>query len=243
MRRHLLGVLPIAIVFLLALLHTDSRTDGAIMDMDHAAKDKDLAAMHMGHDHMATKGPGMTMDETGMTMNENTEVLPRDCKELSGDIKFVVTAGTEFAKDFPGAVFGLSQYEYEAAPCSRITVTFINNDEVRHQWMVHGLPRYLYPGGMFHIEAAGGHEQTGTFIVPSDAKTYLVHCDVAQHMEKGMKAQLKVNGGDGDLWSISGVSRSFIRHHYLPDNTDLLILLAMLCGFAVTLVLSRPDTE
>ena len=54
--------------------------------------------------------------------------------------------------------------------------------------MVHGLPRYLYPGGMFHLEANGGDSQTGTFIVPSDARTYLVHCDLPQHMEKGMKA-------------------------------------------------------
>jgi len=82
----------------------------------------------------------------------------------------------------------------------------INEDYVRHQWMIHGLPRYLYPEGMFHLEVNGLARKTGTFIVPSAQKTYLVHCDVAQHMEKGMKAQLKVGGGDGDLPSIPGIT-------------------------------------
>ena len=33
-----------------------------------------------------------------------------------------------------------------------------------------------------------------------------MHCDIAQHMEKGMKAQLKVGKGRGDLPSIPGIS-------------------------------------
>jgi len=49
--------------------------------------------------------------------------------------------------------------------------------------------------------------------VPSEAKTYLVHCDLSTHMEKGMKAQLKVNGGDGDLPSIPGITK-----HKFPDS-------------------------
>jgi hypothetical protein len=85
-------------------------------------------------------------------------------------------------------------------------VTLVNEDHVRHQWMLHGLPRYLYPEGMFHLEVSGAGEGSGTFIVPSVKKTYLVHCDVPQHAEKGMKAELTVAGGDGDLPSIPGVS-------------------------------------
>jgi hypothetical protein len=87
-----------------------------------------------------------------------------------------------------------------------VTVTLVNEDQVRHQWMIHGLPRYIYPEGMFHLEVNGVGQKTGTFIVPSAKKTYLVHCDIAQHTEKGMKAQLKVNGGSGDLPSIPGVT-------------------------------------
>ncbi len=180
---------------------------------------------HAGH-----KLHKMTLDSGGLVMNSNTRTLPQDCAQIRRDYHFEVTAGTEFAADYPGTVYGLSQHEYRVEPCSRITITFINKDEVRHQWMVHGLPRYLYPGGMFHLEAAGGHTRTGTFIVPGDDKTYLVHCDMAQHMEKGMKAQLKVGKGSGDLWGIPGISNGFKQDTYLPGMTQLYLLLSSLFG-------------
>ena len=72
--------------------------------------------------------------------------------------------------------------------------------------MLHGLPKYLYPQGMFHMELNGRGQTTGSFIVPSDDRTYLVHCDIPQHTEKGMKAQLKVGKGSGNLDSVPGVS-------------------------------------
>ncbi len=103
-------------------------------------------------------------------------------------------------------MFTYDQREWNVGPCTKVTVTFINEDNVRHQWMLHGLPRYLYPEGMFHIEVNGPGRKSGTFIVPSAKKTYLGHCDVAQHTEKGMKAQLKVGGGNGNLPSILGIT-------------------------------------
>ena len=151
-------------------------------------------------------GSNMRMDEGGMVMNENLDQLPEDCPAISKEVSFTVRAGTKYAKPFMGTTFGFDQHEFEVPGCARITVTFINEDHVRHQWMVHNLPKYLYPQGMYHMEVNGPGERTGTFIVPSAAKTYLVHCDLAGHMEKGMKGQLVVNGGDGDLPSIPGVS-------------------------------------
>jgi len=53
-----------------------------------------------------------------------------------------------------------------------------------------------------------------SLILPPGDKTYLVHCDIAQHMEKGMKAQLKVGKGDGDLPSIPGVTAYVIPDDY-----------------------------
>ena len=179
----------------------------------------------------------MILDSSGTVMNSNHHRLPQDCEKMGRDYHFKVYAGTKFAADYPGTVFAMSQHEYQVAPCSRITVTFINEDEVRHQWMIHGLPRYLYPGGMFNLEAAGGHSQTGTFIVPSDNKTYLVHCDIAQHMEKGMKAQLKVGKGSGDLWAVPGVSTGFIQDTYLPEETWLYLMLISVAGFVITALL------
>lgn len=163
------------------------------------------------HQHHHHQMPGMSMDDTGMVMGSNKNTLPDDCKEISGDYEISVQAGTSYAKPYASTLFGYSEHEWRVKPCSRITVNFKNEDDVRHQWMLHGLPKYLYDRGMFHIEASGGHAQTGVFIVPSDNKTYLVHCDIAQHMEKGMKAQLIVGSGSGDLWSIPGVSADFER--------------------------------
>lgn len=152
----------------------------------------------------------------GMSASHDMNTLPRDCERVEAEHTFTVHAGAEYSVDFPGTIFGYSERELIVAPCSRVTVTFVNDDAIRHQWMVHGLPRYLYPGGMFHLEANGGASQKGSFIVPSDDRTYLVHCDLTQHMEKGMKAQLVVGRGSGDLWAIPGISRGFNRDVYAP---------------------------
>jgi len=147
-----------------------------------------------------------TMDADGMVMNENTDQLPKDCEAIASEEQITVRAGKKYAQQFNGTMFSYDQREWQVPACAKVTVTLINEDHVRHQWMIHGLPRYLYPEGMFHLEANGAAKKSGTFIVPSGAKTYLVHCDIAQHMEKGMKAQLKVRGGDGDLPSIPGLT-------------------------------------
>lgn len=146
----------------------------------------------------------MILDMEGMVMNFNDDELPRDCAELRSEQAIVVRAGTEYAAR--GMTYGFDQHEWVVKPCTKLTVTLINEDTVRHQWMVHGLPRYLYRGGMFHLEAGGGFSKTASFIVPSDDKTYLVHCDISHHMEKGLKGQLKVGRGAGDLPSVPGIS-------------------------------------
>lgn len=184
----------------------------------------------------------MAIDQDGVVMNENHTRLPRNCAEISRDYKLTIHAGRKYAKDIPGMIFGMSQHEVQVQPCSRITVTFVNEDKVRHQWMVHGLPNYLYPAGMFHIEASGEHSRTGTFIVPADEKTYLIHCDMAQHMEKGMRGQLLVGGGSGNLWGVAGISDQFYRFSYLPGYTQALVILTFIFALMASLwiVKSHP---
>jgi hypothetical protein len=176
-----------------------------------AARAEDMPA---DHEHHHGHDGAMRMDAGGMVMNENTDKLPRDCGQVSGDVKITVHAGRKYAAKLRGTMYAYDQRVWDVAPCSRVTVTLVNEDHVRHQWMLHGLPRYLYPEGMFHLEVSGPGERTGTFIVPSSPKTYLVHCDVPQHTEKGMKAELKVAGGDGDLPSIPGVTNPAERDRY-----------------------------
>lgn len=151
-------------------------------------------------------GGNMHMDANGMVMNQNKDTLPKDCPEVSEDVTLEVKAGVQYAQAFPGTVFGFNEHQWAVKPCARVTVKFTNEDHIRHQWMIHGLPQYLYPEGMFHLEVNGQHSKTGTFILPSSHYTYLVHCDIAQHAEKGMKAQLVVGKGRGDLSSIPGIS-------------------------------------
>ena len=192
------------------------------------------AVNHSGHgEHQ------MSVNPAGVVMNENHATLPRDCSQISREYAITIQAGRIYARDIPGMSFGMSQHEVNVEPCSRIVITFVNEDEVRHQWMVHGLPKYLYPAGMFHIEANGGHSMKGTFIVPGDDRTYLVHCDMAQHMEKGMRGQLVVGKGSGDLWGVPGVSDEFYRFDYLPGHTPLLAALVLAIAFLASLWLSR----
>jgi hypothetical protein len=152
-------------------------------------------------------GDGHLMEMSGgMVMGQNTETLPGGCDSISETKEITVHAGHKFAEKFPGRMYAFDTQELNFKPCTKLTVHFVNEDHIRHQWMMHGLPKYLYPKGMFHLEVTGPAKISGTLILPPGDKTYLVHCDIAQHMEKGMKAQLKVGSGDGDLPSIPGVT-------------------------------------
>jgi len=149
-----------------------------------------------------------------MVMGQNTDTLPGGCDRIAATKEITVHAGHKYAKKFPGRMFAFDVQEYQFEPCTKLTVNFINDDSVRHQWMMHGLPKYLYPKGMFHMEVTGPGKISGTLIFPPGDKTYLVHCDIAQHMEKGMKGQLKIGKGSGDLPSIPGVSAYVIQDDY-----------------------------
>ena len=176
---------------------------------------------------------GMMMDEKGMIMNANSDNLPRDCQKLAGDVDITIRAGQKHARRFNGKVFAFDQQEWDVAPCSRINITFINDDDIRHQLMIHGLPGYLYPDGMFHLELYGPGELKASLIVPSQKKTYLVHCELPQHMEKGMKAQLKVDGGDVDLPSIPGLTEPVRADVYPVDwnnATWLILMFSIIAG-------------
>ncbi len=193
------------------------------------------ASAMMDHDHML-------MDEKGMIMNANTDRLPKDCQKISGDVNITIRAGHKYAQKFNGKMYAFDNQEWDVAPCARINVTFINDDDIRHQLMIHGLPGYLYPQGMFHLELYGAGELKASLIVPATKKTYLVHCELPQHMEKGMKSQLKVDGGDGDLPSIPGLTKPVRADSYPVDWTPsmgAMLLACILVGCVVPLILVR----
>jgi hypothetical protein len=163
-------------------------------------------------------GDGHLMDMAGgMVMGQNADTLPGGCTSISETKEITVHAGHKYAEKFPGRMYAFDTQEFNFKPCTKLTVNFVNEDHIRHQWMMHGLPKYLYPKGMFHLEVSGPAKISGTLILPPGDKTYLVHCDIAQHMEKGMKAQLKVGAGAGDLPSIPGVTAYVVPDDYKAD--------------------------
>ena len=179
---------------------------------------------------------GMVMDEKGMIMNANSDDLPRDCAALSETVDITIHAGQKHAQKFTGKMFAFDSQEWNVKPCAKINITFINDDPIRHQLMIHGLPGYLYPEGMFHLELYGEGQLQASLILPSQKKTYLIHCEVPQHMEKGMKAQLKAGGGDGDLSSIPGISAPVKADIYPVEWSSLntaVLLLCVLAGCAI----------
>lgn len=185
---------------------------------------------------------GMIMDEKGMIMNNNNDRLPSDCPKISENVDITIRAGQKHALKFNGKMFAFDKQEWDVKPCAKINITFINDDQIRHQLMIHGLPGYLYPQGMFHLELYGQGELKASLIVPSQKKTYLVHCELPQHMEKGMKAQLKVAGGDVDLPSIPGISEPIRADVYPVDwnrSTVALLLFCVLAGCVIPLVALR----
>ena len=162
-------------------------------------------------------GDGHLMDmDGGMVMGQNTDKLPPGCDEISEDKEITVRAGHKYSKGFPGTMFGFDKHEWRVKPCTRLTVHFINEDHIRHQWMMHGLPKFIYDKGMFHLEVTGPAKISGTLILPAEDRTYLVHCDIAQHMEKGMKAQLIVGKGGVQFPSIPGITDLAIPDDYGP---------------------------
>ncbi|MFB6099694.1 MAG: multicopper oxidase domain-containing protein [Candidatus Nanohalobium sp.] len=131
------------------------------------------------------------MKKGGTVTNQNTEKLPSGCQKIHGEKTIRVKAGEQFAD--AGETFSYSRKNYTISRCVKTTVVFNNTDEVRHQWMVHGLPEETYPGGMFSIEALGGETVRGTFITPGRRKELNLHCSLPQHQQKGMEGSIKIS--------------------------------------------------
>lgn len=153
-----------------------------------------------------------------MIMGQNLDKLPSGCKAVSEEVEITVRAGRKYAERFPGTVFAFDQQQWHVKPCSKVTFHFSNEDNVRHQFMMHGLPKYIYQYGMFHLEVTGPKTVSGTIIVPGGDDTLLVHCDIAQHMEKGMKAQLVIGNGKQDIPSIPGLTPYNINDVYEEED-------------------------
>lgn len=180
----------------------DDRPDGADEGtnhgdgMDHGDSMDHGDGMDGEMDHSGDTNMEMRMVDDGVVVNGNSEELPPGCDEVNDGRSVTVRGGYEYAEG--GESFAFDRERIEVEPCTRVTVTFVNEDSVRHQWMLHGLPTETYPMGMFNVEVDGPGSATGTFVTPAADTTLDTHCSLPQHEQKGMHMSVVVgNGGDG----------------------------------------------
>lgn len=142
------------------------------------------------HEAAPAEAVGPWFDDAGLVRHANREQLPADCQAVSTDIAFTVRAGTAHAAQ--ARVYGFDTLQHAVPPCARVSVTLINDDAIRHQWQLLGLPEALHPGGEFLLEANGGQQVSGSFITPGAAALLPVQCSHAGHAAQGMQASLRV---------------------------------------------------
>lgn len=202
--------------------HTNDHSGDHDMDHDHTidhSAHSDQSTDHGDlHHHHHTDHDHIMDHEGGMIMGQNLDKLPSSCKSISEEVEITVRAGRKYSEKFPGTAFAFDKQQWNVKPCAKVTWHLINEDEIRHQFMMHGLPKYLYKYGMFHLEVTGPKTISGTIIVPGSDETYLVHCDISQHMEKGMKAQLVVGKGGKDIPSIPGLTPYNLTDTYEAED-------------------------
>ncbi len=138
----------------------------------------------------------MRMTDGGLVVNENEDDLPFGCSEIRGERTVTVRAGERFAE--PGEMFAYDRSGWQFDTCTRVDVTLVNTDDVRHQWMVHGLLRTTYPMGMFNLEADGNESVTGTFVTPGIDTRLQLHCSVPSHTQTGMNETIVVGDPESD---------------------------------------------
>lgn len=138
--------------------------------------------------------PETRIVENGSTVNANGTVLPPGCAAIQGERRLTVDAGREYAGD--GDAFGYDLDSVTAPACTRLVVTLVNHDDVRHQWVVDGLPTDAYPGGYLAIEVADRGSVTAAFVTPADPGTYEGLSTLPQHEQNGMRLPLVVTGDE-----------------------------------------------
>jgi len=169
--------------------------------------------------------PETRVVENGSTVNANGTVLPPGCEAIQGERRLTVDAGREYAAD--GDAFGYDLDSVTAPACTRLVVTLANHDDVRHQWVVDGLPIETYPGGYVAIEVARRGSVTAAFVTPSRPGTYEGLSTLPQHEQNGMRLPLVVTG---DASSQPTTTPTSDAGGSAPGPGPLLALLALLAA-------------
>jgi hypothetical protein len=138
--------------------------------------------------------PETRLVQNGSTVNANTDSLPPGCDAVRGERHLTVDAGREYAD--AGDAYGYDLDSVTVPACTRLVVTLVNHDDVRHQWVVDGLPTATYPGGYAGIEVAERGSVTAAIVTPSQPGTYEGLSTLPQHEQNGMRLPLVVTGDE-----------------------------------------------
>ena len=193
---------------------------GIAIAEDTAPGVDDAAAHHPTPDGDAE--PETRLVDNGSVVNANADSLPAGCEAVRGERRLTIDAGREYAAD--GDAFGYDLDTVTAPACTRLVVTLVNHDDVRHQWVVDGLPTDTYPGGYVAIEAADRGSVTAAFVTPSQPRTYEGLSTLPQHEQHGMRLPLVVTG-DGP--SETATTASDESGGSVPGPGPVLALLAL----------------
>ena len=188
-RRHSAFAATVALVFT-ALFAASALTGATVAGVGDGGRD----AHHPTPDGDAT--PETTLVDNGSVVNANADTAPGGCGAVRGERRVTIHAGRQYAD--AEEAFGYDVDRVTAPPCTRLVVTVVNHDDVRHQWMVHELPTDTYPMGMFSIEVADAGSVTASFVTPAASGEYTGHCSLPQHEQKGMRLPLAVTGDAGE---------------------------------------------
>jgi len=214
----------VATVVVVAVVVT-SLAGFALADGTPQAVDDDAAAHHPTPDGDAE--PETRAVTNGSTVNANGSVVPPGCDAIRGERRLTVDAGREYAAD--GDAYGYDLDSVTAPACTRLVVTLVNHDDVRHQWVVDGLPTETYPGGYVAIEVANRGSVTAAFVTPSQPGTYEGLSTLPQHEQNGMRLPLVVTGG-GSAEATTSTPTSDESGGTVPGLGVLLALTALLAA-------------
>jgi hypothetical protein len=138
--------------------------------------------------------PETRLVQNGSTVNANADSLPPGCDAVRGERRLTIDAGREYAD--AGDAYGYDLDSVTVPACTRLVVTLVNHDDVRHQWVVDGLPTATYPGGYAGIEVAERGSVTAAIVTPSQPGTYEGLSTLPQHEQNGMRLPLVVTGDE-----------------------------------------------
>jgi hypothetical protein len=192
------GKLVVVLVVGLAILSLFAVAAGGTVGGDATHPTAANVSSHGDHHEVeAVETSGGMMDvqlvANGTVVNGSPTEPPGECTSVREERAITVHAGNAFAE--PGQVFSYQRTNRTLPACTRVEVTVVNHDSVRHQWMVHGLPTDAYPMGMFNVEVQGDSRVTATFVTPTSGR-YAFHCSLPQHEQKGMHGALVIVGTD-----------------------------------------------